>query len=107
MATDVQDLTQEDYELIRKLVYAKSGINLGPHKQQLVRARLGKRIRAGHCRSFREYYRQVEQDPSGDKLCETDSEGVRNRRIDLVGHRPSDVVRLDDVIEDRHDGRSR
>ncbi len=70
MDTDVRDLTPQDYELIRKLVYAKSGINLGPQKQQLVRARLGKKIRTGNCRSFREYYQQVEQDTSGEKLCE-------------------------------------
>ncbi|NLX21895.1 MAG: hypothetical protein GXY55_09525 [Phycisphaerae bacterium] len=70
MIKETQDLTQEDYELIRKLVYAKSGINLGPHKQQLVRARLGKKVRAANCRSFRDYYRQVEKDPSGAKLCE-------------------------------------
>lgn len=69
MIVEIEDLTREDYELIRRLVYAKSGINLGDHKMQLVRARLGKRMRQQGIRSFREYYRLVEQDPSGEELC--------------------------------------
>lgn len=67
---DIQDLTREDYELFRRLVYAKSGINLGEGKMQLVRARLGKKIREGNFKSFRSYYRHVESDPSGESLCE-------------------------------------
>jgi chemotaxis protein methyltransferase CheR len=67
--TDVEDLTRKDYELIRKLVYAKSGINLGDEKMQLVRARLGKRVRQGGFKSFRHYYDRVEQDPTGEELC--------------------------------------
>ncbi len=69
-AADGQDLTREDYELIRRLVYAQSGINLGDQKMPLVRARLGKCVRQGEFRSFREYYRHVEADPSGAALCE-------------------------------------
>ena len=38
-------LSARDYELFRGLIYEKSGINLGPKKQQLLRARLGKRLR--------------------------------------------------------------
>jgi chemotaxis protein methyltransferase CheR len=67
---DIEDLTREDYELIRRLVYAKSGINLGDGKMQLVRARLGKKVRDGNFKSFRNYYRHVESDPSGESLCE-------------------------------------
>ncbi len=69
VSTDIQDLTREDYELFRRLVYAHSGINLGDQKMQLVRARLGKRVRSGGFKSFREYYRHVENDPSGQELC--------------------------------------
>ncbi len=69
-APEAQDLTRDDYELIRRLVYSQSGINLGDNKVQLVRARLGKRVRQGNFRSFREYYRHVEADPSGQALCE-------------------------------------
>lgn len=69
MIAEIQDLTKQDYELIRRLVYAKSGINLGDQKMQLVRARLGKRVRQGGFNSFRAYYRHVEQDSTGEELC--------------------------------------
>lgn len=69
VTTDIQDLTRDDYELFRRMVYAHSGINLGDQKMQLVRARLGKRVRSGGFKSFREYYRHVENDPSGQELC--------------------------------------
>lgn len=35
-----------DYQFIREIVYSHSRINLGPDKQELVSARLGKRLRA-------------------------------------------------------------
>ncbi|MBN1514033.1 MAG: protein-glutamate O-methyltransferase [Phycisphaerae bacterium] len=69
MELEVQDLTRKEYERIRKLVYAKSGINLGDQKMQLVRARLGKRVRQGGFRSFDAYLRHVESDPTGEELC--------------------------------------
>ncbi len=69
MAVEVKDLTRGEYELFRKLVYAKSGISLGDQKMQLVRSRLGKRLRAGGFRSFREYYNFVVNDSSGEELC--------------------------------------
>ena len=65
---DVRDLTREEYELFRKLVYELAGINLGEQKMQLVRARLGKRLRAGGFRSYREYYEFVRQDSTGNEL---------------------------------------
>lgn len=63
------DLSPADYERIRRLVYSASGINLGEQKTQLVRARLGKLLRAGHFKSFRAYCEHVEQDTSGQALC--------------------------------------
>ncbi len=69
MVVEVKDLTRGEYELFRKLVYAKSGISLGDQKMQLVRARLGKRLREGGFRSFRAYYNHVVNDPSGEELC--------------------------------------
>jgi chemotaxis protein methyltransferase CheR len=64
-----RELTEQEYELFRKLVYEKSGINLGAHKQQLVRARLGKRLRSGNFKSYRAYYEFVRHDPTGSELC--------------------------------------
>ncbi len=63
------DLTAEEYELFRRLIYEKSGINLGDQKQQLVRARLGKRLRKGNFKSYRAYYDYVAKDKSGNELC--------------------------------------
>jgi chemotaxis protein methyltransferase CheR len=69
MTAETKDLTREEYELFRRLVYAKSGINLGDQKMQLVRARLGKRVRSGGFASFRAYYDHVERDSTGEELC--------------------------------------
>ncbi len=69
MAVDIKDLTRGEYELFRKLVYNKSGINLGDQKMQLVRARLGKRLREKGMGSFKQYYDHVVDDPSGEELC--------------------------------------
>lgn len=46
----------DEYKDIVDLVYRWSGINLGEHKKDLVKARLFKRIRHGNFRTFREYY---------------------------------------------------
>lgn len=69
MHAEVKDLSQREYEVIRRLVYAKSGINLGTEKMQLVRARLGRRIRQGGFKSYRAYIDHVERDPTGEELC--------------------------------------
>lgn len=69
LAETIRDLTNDEYELFRKLVYAQSGINLGSEKMQLVRARLGKLLRAGQFCSYREYYDHVKNDASGQELC--------------------------------------
>lgn len=65
---DIRDLTREEYELFRKLIYEKAGINLGDQKMQLVRARLGKRLRQGGFKSFRAYYEKLKNDATGDEL---------------------------------------
>lgn len=68
MAVGVKDLTGAEYELFRSLIYSKSGINLGEQKMQLVRARLGKRIKQGGFGSFKEYYDSVVRDSTGEEL---------------------------------------
>ncbi len=69
MISETKDLTRKEYELFRRLIYAKSGIDLGNEKMQLVRARLGKRLRTDGFKSFREYYDHVERDATGEELC--------------------------------------
>ncbi len=68
MLETADELTQEEYDLFRRLVYEKAGINLGDQKMQLVRARLGKSMRAGGFRSYRAYYEHVLRDTSGREL---------------------------------------
>ena len=70
MTETIRDLTQQEYVLFRELVYEKSGINLGDQKMQLVRARLGRRLRTGNFSSYREYYEYVKADQSGRELTE-------------------------------------
>ena len=71
MLTDtVKELTRREYELFRKLVYVQSGINLGDQKMQLVRARLGKRLRAGGFKSYRDYYEFVKADRTRRELAQ-------------------------------------
>ena len=68
MTVAIANLTRDEYELFRRLVYAQSGINLGSEKMNLVQSRLGKLIRHGGLDSFHEYYEQVRRDDSGREL---------------------------------------
>ena len=55
----VYELKDTDFEKIRRLVYEQCGINLHEGKKELVKARLGKRLRQGNFKSFADYYRYV------------------------------------------------
>jgi len=65
---DVRPLTAHEFEQFRKLAYEKVGIDLRPGKEQLVSARLGKKMRELHLHSYKEYYRHVQDDKSGEAL---------------------------------------
>ncbi len=65
---DPGTLTQSDYDRFRKLIYDKSGINLGTEKMQLLRSRLAKLLRGKECESFKAYYDIVVADSSGVEL---------------------------------------
>ncbi len=52
----------------RRVVYEATGINLGPHKDALVAARIGKRMRALGIESHRDYLKRVVADESGDEM---------------------------------------
>ena len=64
----VERLKPREFEAIRRLAYDKFGLDLRKGKEELVAARLGKRMREGGFRSFDEYYRHVVEDPSGAAL---------------------------------------
>lgn len=62
------ELTDREFQKISRLVYDQCGIHLTDGKRELVKARLGKRIRNGPFRSFQDYYQFVLKDDSGQEL---------------------------------------
>jgi len=62
------ELRPIDFERISRLVYEHCGINLHDGKRELVRARLGKRLREGNFESFSEYHRFITSDEGTDEL---------------------------------------
>jgi len=62
------ELSAKEFNQFRNLVYEKCGINLGEGKKDLVRARLSKRLRTLGIDSFRDYYKMVTEESSGEEL---------------------------------------
>jgi chemotaxis protein methyltransferase CheR len=62
------ELSDGDFEKISRLVYEQCGINLHVGKKELVKARLGKRLRKGKIESFADYYRYVTAEGGIDEL---------------------------------------
>lgn len=62
------DLSDREFSLFSQLVYDKAGINLHEGKRELVRSRLGRRLRAKNIRSFKDYYKFLMADESGEEL---------------------------------------
>src|SRR5271157_6667213 len=68
------ELKDIDFEKISRFVYDLCGIHLHEGKKELVKARLGKRLREGKFKSFSEYYRYVTTQQGADELiCMIDS----------------------------------
>ena len=65
-----QQLSQEEFNLIRKLVYDRFGIHLNDQKKSLVVERLQRTLRTGQFESFRAYYDYVVSDKSGKAILE-------------------------------------
>ena len=49
-----------DFERVRRLIYARAGINLSDHKQNMVYSRLARRLRATGIDSFSDYLDRFE-----------------------------------------------
>src|SRR5437660_9823201 len=64
----VRPLTPAEFQEIRRLAYEKFGLDLRQGKEELVSARLGRKIRESKCRSFREYCQHVLEDATGEAL---------------------------------------
>lgn len=62
------DLSDKEFALFSKLVYDKAGINLHDGKRELVRSRLSRRLRAKNIPRFKDYYKYLMEDESGDEL---------------------------------------
>lgn len=60
--------SRSDYEFLAKLLKEKTGIDLGPTKQNMVYARLAKRLRALRLPSFRAYCDFIASDAGADEL---------------------------------------
>jgi chemotaxis protein methyltransferase CheR len=61
-------LSDREFEAIRRLAYDKFGLDLKKGKEELVAARLAKKLREHQMGSFKEYYRQVIEDSTGEML---------------------------------------
>jgi chemotaxis protein methyltransferase CheR len=62
------ELNQREFDQLSRLVYEKSGINLHQGKQELVRARLSKRLRETGLNTFQAYYDFVLREDTGQEL---------------------------------------
>ncbi len=62
------ELTESDFRKISAFIYEQCGIHLHDGKRELVKARLGKRIREGQFQSFRHYFQHVVEDHTGQEL---------------------------------------
>jgi chemotaxis protein methyltransferase CheR len=63
-----ETLSQREFDQITELAYRTCGIDLKNGKQELVQARLGKKIRQGKFESFKQYYEHVVADRTGEEL---------------------------------------
>jgi chemotaxis protein methyltransferase CheR len=64
----LEPLTATEFDKIRRLAYEKFGLELRKGKEELVAARLGRKIRESRCHSFGEYFRHVCEDKTGEAL---------------------------------------
>ncbi len=62
------EISPQQFERLCTLVHQHCGINLHTGKQELVRARIAKRVRNGKFRSASTYLESVLQDPEGDEF---------------------------------------
>lgn len=62
------ELTDHNFRRFSRLVYKNCGINLHDGKKELVRARLGKRLRVTGCKNFNTYFKLLNEDTEGWEL---------------------------------------
>ena len=62
------ELKQTDFQKISRLIYDQSGISLNEGKKELVKSRLGKRLKEGNFTSFSDYYRYITTEEGQNEL---------------------------------------
>lgn len=70
MNETLRELSPKTFQRFCALVYDKAGIHLGPQKEALVAARMGKRMRTLGLQSYEEYLDLVKNDAAGDEVAE-------------------------------------
>lgn len=68
LVVDMPALLPREFAQFSKLAYEHFGLDLGAGKQELVAARLGRKLRELGLRSYQEYYDLVDADASGEEL---------------------------------------
>ena len=63
-----QPFSDRDYQAIAEFVYKTAGINLMEGKKELVRTRLGKRMRQLQMKDFHTYFQHVIKDETGEEI---------------------------------------
>ena len=61
-------MTQGQFEHLCKRLHSLCGINLKEGKEELVHARLNKRLNALNLKSFDQYFKLIDNDPKGDEI---------------------------------------
>ena len=61
-------ISDQEFELLRRLIHAHAGITLAPWKRDLVRARLARRLHELNLITFAEYHTWLLADPTGGEL---------------------------------------
>jgi chemotaxis protein methyltransferase CheR len=78
------EITPDEFDRFRSLVYDESGISLGDSKKSLVTSRLSKRLRQLGLERFRDYYDLVTADRGGEEF---------TRMLDLISTNKTDFFR--------------
>ena len=67
-AASARPLAPGEFDEIRRLARRTFGLDLKPGKEQLVAARLGRLMRGGGFHSYRQLYRRIVEDTTGESL---------------------------------------
>jgi len=63
-----ENLSQDEFRQISDLAHQSAGIDLTEGKRDLVQARVGRIVRSGNFGSFKEYYKHLVADTTGEEL---------------------------------------